>query len=131
MLRVNYYILSCFSQLEHYMGDSVSAEALTKIFTLLLPLGGFLGSPPSAPPSSASLTIQPTGIPLVGYLLDHRPWLDVGGVLAAMGLLFGVLGMLPSFGAQVAGIVFFCLFRPLMCEPERGRLRVRLIWRHL
>lgn len=57
-----------------------------------------------------------SGIPLVGFLLDYRPWLDVGAVLAAMGLLFGILGTMPSFAAQVAGIVFFCLFRPLMCE---------------
>jgi len=43
MLRINYYILSCFSQLEHYTGDTISAESLTRIFTLLLPLGGFVG----------------------------------------------------------------------------------------
>lgn len=108
MLRINYYILSCFAQLEHFTGNTATADHLTHIFTLLLPLGGFIG------------------IPLVGYLLDSRPWIDVGVVLAAMGVAFGLLGVLPSFGAQVAGIIFFCLFRPLMCEyrpagwPEDG-----------
>lgn len=54
------------------------------------------------------------GIPLVGFLLDYRPWIDVGYVLTLSGLGFGILGMLPYAWAQIVAIVLFCLFRPTM-----------------
>ncbi|SCV68024.1 BQ2448_145 [Microbotryum intermedium] len=96
MARINFYIQSVTSQLSHFTQSPSLTLSLSKIFTVLLPIVGFLG------------------IPLIGYLLDHRPWVEVPILLFLMGLGFGTLGMSRGFVPQLVGIVLFCLFRPLM-----------------
>ncbi|SCZ91468.1 BZ3500_MvSof-1268-A1-R1_Chr1-2g01429 [Microbotryum saponariae] len=96
MARINFYIQSVTSQLLYYLQSPSLTLSLSKTFTLLLPLVGFLG------------------IPLIGYLLDHRPWVEVPIILFLMGLGFGILGMSEGYIGQLAGILIFCLFRPLM-----------------
>lgn len=44
MTRVNFYILSVDSQLESFTGSRTRAELLTRLFTILLPVGGILGA---------------------------------------------------------------------------------------
>ncbi|KAM0746826.1 MFS general substrate transporter [Meredithblackwellia eburnea MCA 4105] len=96
MTRINFYVMSIDSQLEYYLGDAVLAEKLTIFFTICLPAGGAVA------------------IPFIGLLLDYRPFMDVLGVLMAMGILFGSLGMTTVAWSQLIGIVIFCVFRPLM-----------------
>ncbi|KDE03512.1 hypothetical protein MVLG_06024 [Microbotryum lychnidis-dioicae p1A1 Lamole] len=96
MARINFYIQSVASQLLYYLQSPSLTLSLSKTFTLLLPLVGFLG------------------IPLIGYLLDHRPWVEVPIILFVMGLGFGMLGMSKGYTGQLVGILIFCLFRPLM-----------------
>ncbi|KAF7977749.1 hypothetical protein HWV62_2836 [Athelia sp. TMB] len=96
MLRINLYIQTAHSQLLYYTGNAELADALTKAFTYLLPLGGIVG------------------IPFVGYLLDKRSSRDAIAVLAVFGVAFGVLGMARTAAAQIAGIVVMVILRPLM-----------------
>lgn len=43
MARINYYIQTVFQQLLFYLGDYGLARAITRTFTVLLPLGGIAG----------------------------------------------------------------------------------------
>lgn len=43
MTRINFYVMSVASQLEFFTGDAVLADRLTVAFTVILPLGGFIG----------------------------------------------------------------------------------------
>ncbi|KAK4700906.1 hypothetical protein P7C70_g5337, partial [Phenoliferia sp. Uapishka_3] len=96
MTRINFYVMSVDSQLEFYTGNASLADRLTVAFTVILPIGGFIG------------------IPFIGLLLDYRPFMDVLGVLMLFGFLFGSLGMTSAVWTQLIGIGVFCLFRPLM-----------------
>lgn len=43
MTRINFYVMSIDSQLAFYTGNSVLADKLTVLFTIVLPLGGAVG----------------------------------------------------------------------------------------
>lgn len=96
MCRINFYIETANEQLYYYTRDAGLADTLTTAFTLLLPLGGI------------------AGIPFVGTLLDKRTSFDAFLTLLVFGFSFGLLTMMPSAAAQIAGICFFVILRPLM-----------------
>ncbi|ORY23437.1 major facilitator superfamily domain-containing protein [Naematelia encephala] len=95
MTRINWYLTTVNTQLIYYTGAVDLADRLTDAFIFLLPLGGLLS------------------IPLVGWLLDTRPTLDVVFVMAVLGLLFGILTLTPSTVPQLIGIGMLVVFRPL------------------
>lgn len=49
----------------------------------------------------------------MGYLIDTRPILDITLIMSLMGLLFGVLTLLPTTIPQLIGIAMLVVFRPL------------------
>lgn len=70
-----------------------------------------------ANPYCANVCISPhpsSGIPVVGLLIDRRPFLDVIAVAMIFGVGFGTLGLASSEGSQILGMAFFVLFRPLL-----------------
>lgn len=96
MARINYYIQTVFQQLLFYLEDYGLARAITRTFTVLLPLGGI------------------AGIPFVGYLLDHRTTFEASVVVLVCGVVYGVLGMVRHVAAQTISIAIFVFLRPLM-----------------
>lgn len=95
MTRINWYLATVNTQLVFYTGAADVASKLTDAFIFLLPLGGIVS------------------IPFIGWLLDHRPTLDVVVLMAVMGLAFGVLTLQSTVAPQLVGIGFIVVFRPL------------------
>jgi len=52
-------------------------------------------------------------VPAVGWLLDTRKQRDVALVMIALGVVFGILTLLPYTAAQLVGIAMLVSFRPL------------------
>ncbi|KAI5475172.1 hypothetical protein MNV49_001859 [Pseudohyphozyma bogoriensis] len=96
MTRINFYILSIDTQLQDFTGSRETAESLTRIFSVMLPIGGI------------------AGIPVVGLLLDRLPFLHVMLVTLGLGVAFGVFGMTGSVALQIVGFGAFVVFRPLL-----------------
>ena len=108
------------AQLVYYTSDERLADkltngrraplaALTSAFIFLLPIGGIVSGLASTC-GDRNLT---KGIPGIGWLLDNRPMNNIVLVMGAMGLLFGVLTILPYVAAQLIGIAILTVFRPL------------------
>lgn len=54
-----------------------------------------------------------SGIPPIGYLLDSQPMRRIVIILGIMGAAFGALTITRSTAAQLIGIAFLTVFRPL------------------
>lgn len=96
MLRINYEIATVFDQVLYYTDDLSLAEKVTDAFVLLLPLGGVVS------------------IPFIGYVLDSLSSMAAFIVLLILGLGYGALCMTSWVPAQLIGITFFTIMRPLM-----------------
>jgi len=96
MLRINYEIATVFDQVLYYTNEITVAEKVTDAFVLLLPLGGVVS------------------IPFIGYVLDSMSSMAAFVVLLVLGLGYGAFCMTTSVPAQLIGITFFTIMRPLM-----------------
>lgn len=96
MLRINYEIATVFDQVLYYTNEITVAEKVTDAFVLLLPLGGVVS------------------IPFIGYVLDSMSSMAAFIVLLILGLGYGIMCMMTSVPAQLAGITLFTIMRPLM-----------------
>ncbi|CEL59813.1 Protein FMP42 OS=Saccharomyces cerevisiae (strain ATCC 204508 / S288c) GN=FMP42 PE=1 SV=1 [Rhizoctonia solani AG-1 IB] len=94
--RVNWEIQTISEQLAFYLTDESAALRTASFFSVLLPVGGIIG------------------IPLFGWLLDHRTTFDASAVILIVGVLCGVLGMTSMVATQMASISLFVVLRPLL-----------------
>ncbi|CAE6394696.1 unnamed protein product [Rhizoctonia solani] len=94
--RINWEIQTISEQLAFYLTDPNSALRMTNLFSVLLPVGGIVG------------------IPLFGWLLDHRTTFDASAVILIIGILYGALGMTSMLATQIASISLFVVLRPLL-----------------
>ncbi|TPX48746.1 hypothetical protein SeMB42_g00317 [Synchytrium endobioticum] len=99
MLKMNFYIGSLGEQLEDKPGAAENpavVESILTLFNVALPAGGILA------------------IPFIGFLLDNYMPSTVLLVLSALGLSFGVLGLIPNLPLQYVTALFFTMLRPLV-----------------
>ncbi|KAF8338998.1 major facilitator superfamily domain-containing protein [Cantharellus anzutake] len=94
--RINYFIQTVFQQMLFYLKDHTLAQSVATSFTVLLPLGGVVG------------------IPIIGWMLDNRGVGFASLVIFFSGILYGVLGIMPSPTMQLISIAIFVVLRPLM-----------------
>lgn len=95
MLRLNYFVATIGSQYSYLFHSVAKSEQLTKLFDILLPLGGIIS------------------IPFVGLLLDNFSTVFVLSTLLGVSVIIGVLGLFGSFALGVINICFFVAYRPL------------------
>ncbi|KAJ1308923.1 hypothetical protein OPQ81_004608 [Rhizoctonia solani] len=94
--RINWEIQTIPEQLVFYLGDSGVTSRTTSFFSVLLPIGGIIG------------------VPLFGWLLDHRTTFDASAVILVIGVIYGTLGMSHTVATQIASILLFVILRPLL-----------------
>ncbi|KAG8752795.1 hypothetical protein FRC11_008024, partial [Ceratobasidium sp. 423] len=94
--RVNWGIQTISEQLLFYLGDLKVASRTANLFSVLLPIGGIIG------------------VPLFGWLLDHRTTFDASVVILLIGVVYGALGMTHITATQIASISLFVILRPLL-----------------
>ncbi|KDN51269.1 hypothetical protein RSAG8_00898, partial [Rhizoctonia solani AG-8 WAC10335] len=94
--RVNWEIQTISEQLMFYLGDPKVALRTASLFSVLLPIGGIVG------------------VPLFGWLLDHRNTFDASLVILVIGVVYGTLGMTRIVATQIASISLFVVLRPLL-----------------
>ncbi|CAE7226377.1 unnamed protein product, partial [Rhizoctonia solani] len=110
--RVNWEIQTISEQLLFYLGDPTVALRTANLFSFLLPIGGIVGS--STRLKYVFLANSPKGVPLLGWLLDHRDTFDASLVVLVLGVVYGALGMVHILAAQVTSISLFVILRPLL-----------------
>ncbi|CAE6481715.1 unnamed protein product [Rhizoctonia solani] len=94
--RVNWEIQTISEQLVFYLGDLKMTLRTAGLFSILLPIGGIIG------------------VPLFGWLLDHRNTFDASLVILIIGVVYGILGMTHLVVTQIASISLFVVLRPLL-----------------
>ncbi|KAL5636684.1 hypothetical protein ACGC1H_000594 [Rhizoctonia solani] len=94
--RINWEIQTISEQLLFYLGDPKAALQTASLFSILLPIGGIVG------------------VPLFGWLLDHRSTFDSSLVVLVIGVTYGILGMTHMMTTQIASISLFVILRPLL-----------------
>ncbi|CAE6465358.1 unnamed protein product [Rhizoctonia solani] len=94
--RVNWGIQTISEQLLFYLGDLKVASRTASLFSVLLPIGGIVG------------------VPLFGWLLDHRTTFDASAVILLIGVVYGALGMTHTAVTQIVSISLFVILRPLL-----------------
>ncbi|KAF8338999.1 major facilitator superfamily domain-containing protein [Cantharellus anzutake] len=94
--RINYFIQTVFQQMLFYLKDHALAESVATSFTVLLPLGGVVG------------------VPIIGWILDKKGVGFTSLVIFFSGILYGVLGIMPSPPMQLTSIAIFVVLRPLI-----------------
>ncbi|CAE6404354.1 unnamed protein product [Rhizoctonia solani] len=94
--RINWEIQTISEQLLFYLGDPKLALRTASLFSILLSIGGIVG------------------VPLFGWLLDHRNTFDSSLVVLVIGVVYGILGMTHTMATQIASISLFVVLRPLL-----------------
>ena len=79
----------------YYLPTEEQAVHLSLLFALLLPVGGAIAVAP------------------IGLLLDNGGLLVASLTILIMGIIYGTLGMLHSYLAQVISILVLVVLRPL------------------
>jgi len=95
MTRINYFVATIRPQMEHLLGSYDAAVDLNTFFDVALPLGGVIS------------------VPFIGLILDNTSTTFVLALLVSIATTIGVLGVIPSAGAQYANICLFVVYRPL------------------
>ncbi|KAI1329352.1 amino acid transporter [Xylariaceae sp. FL0255] len=95
MLKMNMFISTIESQYRYLLQSDSDAEAISKFFSVALPIGGILTTP------------------FIGWLLNSLSVTAVIGVLTGFSALIGILNCIPSLWAGYSTVILFVIFRPL------------------
>ena len=94
MTRINYFVATIRPQEEYLLGSRSKARTVNEFFDVALPLGGVLS------------------IPFIGSILDRTSTPVALTILVTVATIIGILGCLPYFGAAIANICLFVVYRP-------------------